>query len=73
MLRKYTALLIVFPLFLASAGETAQAQTGPALDVGILIFGDTGYLPQYPEAEDYEDRFTEEQYLFRSHRYSQSD
>ena len=65
MLRKYSVLLIVFPLFLACANESAEAQspTGSDLNVGILIFGDTGYGPEYPEITDFEDRFSEEQYL----------
>ena len=65
MLRKSAALSIVFPLFLAGANQPAdaQSQTGSDLNVGILIFGDTGYTSEYPEDTDYEDRFTEEQYL----------
>ena len=65
MLRKSTALPAVIPLLLACAGEPveAQSQTAQDLDVGILLYGDTGYLPQYPEAEDYENSFSVEQYL----------
>ena len=65
MLRKYPALSIVFPLFLACANEFADAQspTGSHPNVGILITGDTGYGPEYPEDTDFEDRFSEEQYL----------
>ena len=56
---------IVFPLFLAHANEAAEAQSlaGSDLDVGILIFGDTGYGPEYPEDTDFEDSFNVEQYL----------
>ena len=56
---------IVFPLFLAHADEAAEAQSpgGSDLDVGILIFGDTGYGPEYPEDSDFEDSFNVEQYL----------
>ena len=56
---------IVFPLFLAHANEAAEAQSldGSDLDVGILIFGDTGYGPEYPEVTDFDDRFSVEQYL----------
>ncbi len=56
---------IVFPLFLAHADEAAEAQSpgGSDLDVGILIFGDTGYGPDYPEDTDFEDSFNVEQYL----------
>ena len=56
---------IVFPLFLAHANEAAEAQSlaGSDLDVGILIFGDTGYGPDYPEDTDFEDSFSVEQYL----------
>ena len=56
---------IVFPLCLAHADEAAEAQSlaGSDLDVGILIFGDTGYGPEYPEDTDFEDSFNVEQYL----------
>ena len=56
---------IVFPLFLAHADEAAEAQSlaGSDLDVGILIFGDTGYGPEYPEDTDFEDSFSVEQFL----------
>ena len=56
---------IVFALFLAHADEAAEAQSpgGSDLDVGILIFGDTGYGPEYPEDTDFEDSFNVEQYL----------
>ena len=56
---------IVFALFLAHANEAAEAQSpgGSDLDVGILIFGDTGYGPEYPEDTDFEDSFSVEQYL----------
>jgi hypothetical protein len=31
--------------------------------VGILIYGDTGYHPDYPDQDDYIDLFSQEQYL----------
>ena len=62
---KFVVFSIVFPLFLAHADEAAEAQSpgGSDLDVGILIFGDTGYGPDYPEDTDFEDSFNVEQYL----------
>ena len=57
--------LIVFSLLLCFAHQPdapqSQSRTDPG--VGILIFGDMGYHPDYPDKDDYEDRFTEEQYL----------
>ena len=62
---KSVVFLIVFALFLAHADEAAEAQSpgGSDLDLGILIFGDTGYGPEYPEDTDFEDSFNVEQYL----------
>ena len=65
MTTKSVAHLAVLPLLIlyAHQPDEPQSQTGSESSVGILIFGDTGYHPQYPEDSDYEDRFTEEQYL----------
>lgn len=35
----------------------------PTPSVGILVYGDTGYHPDYPDQDDYDDLFTLEEYL----------
>lgn len=65
-MRTTSILLASLSVILSSCATTEQPQTQPAetdLSVGILLFGDTGYHPDYPDQDDYEDLFTEEQYL----------
>jgi len=65
MLRNSIAILTV-SLLLASCtskqGEPTAAVETP-LSVGVLIYGDTGYHPDYPDQDDYVDLFSEEEFL----------
>ncbi|HNP34783.1 MAG TPA: metallophosphoesterase [Woeseiaceae bacterium] len=42
---------------------TPQGETADDFRTGILIFGDSGNHPNYPDQDDFEDLFTKEQYL----------
>ena len=53
-------------LFLVGCSQqpTAPEQAeNDDLSVGIIVYGDTGYLPEYPDQDDYEDLFTPEEFL----------
>ena len=39
------------------------ASDDATLSVGILVYGDTGYHPDYPDQDDYVDLFSEEEFL----------
>lgn len=45
------------------APSDAAAPSEQPLSVGILMFGDSGYHLMYPDQDDFEDRYSEEQYL----------
>lgn len=65
MLRNAITLLTV-TLFLTSCTSTAIAPTTKVdtpLSIGILVYGDTGYHPGYPDQDDYVDLFSPEGYL----------
>ena len=60
--------LCILPAVTCLVACSTTVQTGsesrqPAPRVGILLYGDSGYLLEYPDQDDYEDLFTEEQYL----------
>lgn len=65
MTPKSVALFAIFSLLISypHQHDAPRSQSGTDLSVGILIFGDTGYHPDYPEEGDYEDLYTEDQYL----------
>lgn len=44
----------------ASGDSDSTAKPG---GIGILLYGDSGYLPAYPDEDDYVDIYTTEQYL----------
>tara|TARA_R110002049_G_scaffold25557_10_gene89696 strand:- start:3206 stop:4483 length:1278 start_codon:yes stop_codon:yes gene_type:complete len=58
-----TLFLVVLCAACSAPQTTTPAADNKAEHVGILIFGDSGYHPDYPDQDDYEDLFTEEQYL----------
>ena len=65
MLRNSIALLTV-SIFLVSCSSKEGAPTttiDAPLSIGILVYGDTGYHPDYPDQDDYEDLFSAEEYL----------
>lgn len=65
MLRNSIALLTV-SVFLVSCTNNADAPTATvdtSLSIGILVYGDTGYHPGYPDQDDYEDLFSLEEYM----------
>ena len=54
------------PILLSSCAtytESGPPTVDAPLSVGILLYGDTGYHPQYPDQDDYEDLFSPEEYL----------
>lgn len=65
MLRLSLCLLTV-SIFLASCttnpSSTANSVEAP-LEVGILVYGDTGYHPNYPDQDDYDDLYSQEEFL----------
>ncbi|MDA0680997.1 MAG: metallophosphoesterase [Proteobacteria bacterium] len=65
MNRKAIALIAVSIVLTSctTGGPPAQKPAESPLSVGILVYGDTGYHPDYPDQDDYEDLFTAEQYL----------
>lgn len=65
MLRKTNFLLTVSVLLCACSNDasTPAATADAPLNVGIIVFGDTGYHPYYPDEDDYEDLFSAEDYL----------
>jgi len=65
MLRISTALVTVsFFLSSCTSDEVAPIASDDAtLSVGILVYGDTGYHPDYPNQDDYVDLFSEEDFL----------
>lgn len=65
MLRNSIALLTL-GLFVSSCASntgTPVSSNAAPLSVGILVYGDTGYHPDYPDQDDYEDLFSAEDYL----------
>ena len=65
--RYSTMIRKIFALFCAChlSASCTQPQDVPATvdgDVGILIFGDSGYHLDYPDQDDYDELFTEEEY-----------
>lgn len=65
MLRLSLSLLTV-SIFLASCTSvptSPAASAADTLNVGILVYGDTGYHPNYPDQDDYDDLFSAEEFL----------
>ncbi len=65
MLRISIALVTV-SVFLSSCSVDEPAPLvidDAAMSVGILVYGDTGYHPDYPDQDDYVDLFSEEEFL----------
>tara|TARA_R110002096_G_scaffold6206_10_gene28599 strand:- start:8452 stop:9738 length:1287 start_codon:yes stop_codon:yes gene_type:complete len=65
MIRKLLILLVSIGLLPACAGNPSSA-TNDAIetsDIGILIYGDTGYHPNYPDQDDYDDLYSPEEWL----------
>jgi len=68
--REYPIAAIVAGLFLgfallgcSSSPVSQSSAVDQPVSVGILIFGDSGYHLDYPDQDDFEDLFSEEQYL----------
>jgi len=63
---RISIVLVSVSFFLSSCGTDdapPPASEDSPLSVGILVYGDTGYHPDYPDQDDYEDLFTEEEFL----------
>lgn len=65
MIRKLLILLVSIVILPACAGNQNSATSGAieTSDIGILIYGDTGYHPNYPDQDDYEDLYSPEEWL----------
>lgn len=65
MLRLSISLLTVSIFLVACTGMPAGPadSTDTSLQVGILVYGDTGYHPNYPDQDDYDDLFSAEEFL----------
>ncbi len=65
-MQQNTIALVSVALVLSSCTTTdlpPADNTGNSLSVGVLVYGDTGYHPKYPDQDDYEDLFSPEEYL----------
>lgn len=65
MLRNAIALLTISVLLVSCTSDRVApaAAVETPLSIGILVYGDTGYHPEYPDQDDYEDLFSHEEYL----------
>ncbi|MGI9261990.1 MAG: metallophosphoesterase [Woeseiaceae bacterium] len=52
-------ILLGVAVLLASCSTTSPNEPSPGKQVGMLMFGDTGYHPDYPDQDDFVDLFTE--------------
>jgi tartrate-resistant acid phosphatase type 5 len=63
---RHSLFVFTVSIFLASCtsmpASTATSADAP-LKVGILVYGDTGYHPSYPDQDDYDDLFSAEEFL----------
>jgi len=65
-MQRFSFALVAISIFIASCAShdvEPVASDDAALSVGILVYGDTGYHPDYPDQDDYIDLFSEEDYL----------
>lgn len=64
-MRILIALLTAAAVLAGCGGGSQNPEPQPAAQpgVGILIFGDSGYHPDYPDQDDYDDLYTAEEYL----------
>lgn len=67
-LKLQTAILTSVLLTACASGPDTRFSSGTkntakSDGIGILLFGDSGYLPEYPDEDDYVDLFDEQQYL----------
>jgi len=65
-MQRISIALMTIVIFLSSCtNDPIEPATNDtvALSVGILVYGDTGYHPDYPDQDDYVDLFSEEGYL----------
>ncbi|MGI9271859.1 MAG: metallophosphoesterase [Woeseiaceae bacterium] len=62
MIQKFVTRSICLCTFalLAACSTTTSSDVAKDESVGILIFGDSGYHPDYPDQDDYDDLFTSE-------------
>jgi hypothetical protein len=64
MLRNTITLLTLSTLAMSCTKDEAApaASDDTPLSIGILVYGDTGYHPDYPDQDDYVDLFSEEEF-----------
>ena len=56
------AIALVFIATLLAACARPEAEQKQSMDVGVLMFGDSGYHLDYPDQDDYEELFNAEEY-----------
>jgi tartrate-resistant acid phosphatase type 5 len=65
-MRRTLIIFLTISIFLSSCTKNAvepAVDVDAHLSVGILIYGDTGYHPDYPDQDDYDDLFSPEEYV----------